>query len=160
MGPTYSVVCEGLKALAYPLLGVDVADCDVQCDEEHEAQEDGPLDDEALLSWTVSFSALVFQGAMGWGLSYSCVPVWYYATVLDDEAVWRSRRLASIFRRWRRLPLYKIGVHLVFVCVYVLSVRVHLRIFLCVCIMRTIFRYEGDVMGGWVGVVAQPQVRM
>lgn len=56
VGATYSVVCERHEALAYPLLCVDVADCDVQCDEEHETQEDGPLDDEALLSQTVNSS--------------------------------------------------------------------------------------------------------
>lgn len=147
----YPVVCERHEALAYPLLCVDVADCDVQCDQDHETQEDGPFYDEALLLWTVSFSVLVLQGGVGGGFAYSCVPVWNYTAVLDDEAIWRSRRLASIFRRWRRLPLYKIGVHLVLVCMCLLCV--HVCIFVCVCIMRSTFRCEVDVMGGWMWVL-------
>lgn len=156
-GAAYPVVCEWLEALAYPLLCVDVADCDVQGDQDHETQEDGPLDDQALLWWTVSFSVLDPQCATGKVLAYSCVPVWDYTAVLDDEAVWSSRRLATIFRRGRRLPLCKIGVHLV-LCVYVSIVRVRVYILICVCIMRSSFSVRSRRNG--VGVVAQPQMCM
>lgn len=71
----YSVVCERHEALAYPPLRVDVADCDVQGDEEHETQEDRPLDDEALLSQTIS-SSCSLSGTRCEGGAYSCVPVW------------------------------------------------------------------------------------
>lgn len=50
VGAAYPVVCQRHEALAYPLLRVDVADGYVKRDEDHETQEDGPLDDEALLS--------------------------------------------------------------------------------------------------------------
>ena len=114
-GAAYSVVCERDEALAYPLLCVDIADRDVQCDEDHETQEDGPLDDEALLSRTVSSRWFPKDGPLrrnGRVATYSRVPVWYYTAVLNDEAVWRSRGFAAIFRCGRGLPLYEIGVHL------------------------------------------------
>lgn len=100
-GAAYPVVCEWLEALAYPLLRVDVADCDVQCDQDHETQEDGPLDNEALLRWTVSFSVLDPQCAAG---RWSHTLVYQYGTIRPFSTTKPSGALVG----W--LPFSDVGV--------------------------------------------------
>lgn len=46
---TYPVISQRCQTLSYPLFGVPVADCDVECEDNEHAQENGPLDNDASL---------------------------------------------------------------------------------------------------------------
>lgn len=43
------MISQRCQTLSYPLFGVPVADCDVKCEDDKHAQENGPLDNDASL---------------------------------------------------------------------------------------------------------------